>query len=640
MHDGALIAHLYVVFSLPKEDCQDFASPSVDAKMQHHSPSLAGAGVVTSFSLDTIYGVRHRAQVAIRAPYDLTKCRRFFVRPATPRQRQYEALRAYFFEGIGSDAAARRFGYSPGAFRVLCHAFRRGELPDFFAVVRPGRREQPRKGRAHDQIVALRKRNYSVYEISQALSERGMPLSATAVREVLAAEGFAPLPRRLDEERPAVAGPSTEAVANIRSFTLTPREFTTRVGGLFLFIAELVRLNTDTLALGAKLPGSRMIPAAHALRASLALKLWAIERKSHIMALVADEGLALFCGLNVMPKRSFLSEYSSRITPQNVSRLLALWHERLAGEALFSGESINLDFHSVPYFGEHPVVETHYLPRRSRRQPSILTFLAQDADSQVFCYSNADIRKGEEAEEIFRFIEFWKRQHGKVPQHLVFDSKLTTYEGLDRLDAAGITFMTLRRRSKGLLAEVYELAASAWRTITLNLPSRKYRTPQVFEQKVCLRERTYRQLFIKDLGHDEPTILVTNDRHASARNLITRYAKRMLIENALADAVRFFHIDALSSSVGFKVDFDMALLVLASALYRLMARRMRGYDDAQARRIFRDLIDMPANVAIATDEVTVRFHRRAHLPMVLASGLIDQPVLVPWWQGRSLRLIH
>jgi hypothetical protein len=158
---------------------------------------------------------------------------------------------------------------------------------------------------------------------------------------------------------------------------------------------------------------------------------------------------------------------------------------------------------------------------------------------------------------------------------------------LYRLDAAGITFMTLRRRSKGLLAEVGELAASAWRTVTLDLPSRKYRTPKIFEQKVCLRERFYRQLFIKDLGHEEPTILVTNDRHANARNLITRYARRMLIENALADAVRFFHIDALSSSVGFKVDFDMALLVLGSALYRLMARRMRGYDDAQGRRIFR-----------------------------------------------------
>ena len=543
-------------------------------------------------------------------------------------------------ERLASAEAARRFGYSPGAFRVLCHTFRRGELPDFFTTAHPGPREQPKKSAAQKQIVALRKRNYSVYEISQALKEQGTPLSATAVREVLAAEGFAPLPRRLDEERPGRVGPSAEAVANVGDFTLSSREFTTRVGGLFLFIADLVRIDTDALALAAKLPGSRMIPAAHALRAALALKLWSIERKSHVMALVADEGLALFCGLNAMPKKSFLSEYSSRITRQTVSRLLASWHTRFAGDALFTGESLNLDFHSVPYFGEHPLVQSHYLAKRSRRQPSILTFLAQDADSHVFCYANADIRKGEEADEVFRFIDFWKRQYGRVPQHLVFDSKLTTYEGLDRLDAAGITFMTLRRRTKGLLADVDGLPPSAWRTVTLDLPHRKYRTPRIYEQKVRLRERSYRQLFIKDLGHDEPTILVTNDAKSSARNLITRYAKRMLIENALADAVRFFHIDALSSSVGFKVDFDMALLVLASALYRLTARRMRGYDDAQARQIFRDLVDMPADVAVTPAEVKVRFHRRAHLPIVLASGLIDKPVAVPWWQGRSLRLVQ
>ena len=576
----------------------------------------------------------------IRSLYELTDPRQFFAEPATPRQRQYEALRAYFVERLASAEAARRFGYSPGAFRVLCHTFRRGELPDFFTTAHPGPREQPKKSAAQKQIVALRKRNYSVYEISQALKEQGTPLSATAVREVLAAEGFAPLPRRLDEERPGRVGPSAEAVANVGDFTLSSREFTTRVGGLFLFIADLVRIDTDALALAAKLPGSRMIPAAHALRAALALKLWSIERKSHVMALVADEGLALFCGLNAMPKKSFLSEYSSRITRQTVSRLLASWHTRFAGDALFTGESLNLDFHSVPYFGEHPLVQSHYLAKRSRRQPSILTFLAQDADSHVFCYANADIRKGEEADEVFRFIDFWKRQYGRVPQYLVFDSKLTTYEGLDRLDAAGITFMTLRRRTKGLLADVDGLPPSAWRTVTLDLPHRKYRTPRIYEQKVRLRERSYRQLFIKDLGHDEPTILITNDAKSSARNLITRYAKRMLIENALADAVRFFHIDALSSSVGFKVDFDMALLVLASALYRLTARRMRGYDDAQARQIFRDLVDMPADVAVTPAEVRVRFHRRAHLPIVLASGLIDKPVTVPWWQGRSLRLVQ
>jgi transposase len=556
------------------------------------------------------------------------------------RQRQYEALRAFYVEQLPSSEVARRFGYSPGSFRLLCHAFRRGDLPEFFATARPGRREQPQKSRARDQIIALRKRNYSVYEISQALKEQGMPLSATAVREVLAAEGFAPLPRRLDEERLARIGPSVEAVANINDFTLGPREFSTRTGGLFLFIPDLVRLDSDALAHGAKLPGSRMIPAAHALRASLALKLWAIERKSHIMALVADEGLALFCGLNAMPKKSFLSEYSSRITPQKISRLLALWHAQLGGDHLFDGQSLNLDFHSVPYFGEHPLVESHYLPKRSRRQPSILTFLAQDADSQVFCYSNADIRKGEEADEIFRFIDFWKRQYGKLPQHLVFDSKLTTYDGLDRLDTLGITFLTLRRRSPSLLAEAAALPATAWRTITLEVPHRRYRNPRVYEQKVRLRQRTHRQFFITDLGHDEPTILLTNDANSTAKTLITRYAKRMLIENALADAVRFFHVDALSSSVGFKVDFDMALLVLASGLYRLMARRMRGYNDAQARQIFRDLIDMPADVTIDQDEISVRFHRRAHLPIVLASGLFDKPIAVPWWNGRSLRLVQ
>lgn len=576
----------------------------------------------------------------ISAPVDLTEARRFFIEPGGPRQRQYEALRAFFLERVHSAEAAGRFGYSPGAFRVLCHAFRRGELPAFFATAHPGPHQQPKKSRAHEQIVALRKRNYSVYEISQTLKEQGTPLGVTAVREVLAEEGFAPLPRRLDEERPHGIGPDAQAVADVRDFVLAPREFTTQVGGLFLFVPDLAGLDVDALALGAKLPGSSMIPAGHALRAALALKLWSIERKSHIMALAADPGLALFCGLNAVPKKSFLSEYSSRITPQKVTRLLALWHRQLSAEALLTASSLNLDFHSVPYFGEHPLVESHYLSKRSRRQPSVLTFLAQNADNQVFCYSNADIRKGEESEAIFRFIAFWKRQYGELPSHLVFDSKLTTYQGLDRLDALGITFLTLRRRSPSLLAKIDQLPPSAWRTITLDIPHRKYRTPRIYEQKATPREQSFRQFFIRDLGHEEPTILLTNDTRSTARSIIARYAKRMLIENALADAVRFFHIDALSSSVGFKVDFDMALLVIASGLYRLLARRMRGYDDAQARQIFRDLIDMPADVAVTDQEVRVRFHRRAHLPIVLASGLIDQPVPIRWWHGRPLRIVQ
>src|SRR5215468_1625653 len=575
----------------------------------------------------------------ISTPIDLIECRGFFEKPATPSQRQYEALRAYFLEEVPSTEVARRFGYTPAAFRMLCYEFRRRQLPDFFALRRPGPREQPKKSKVRDEVVALRKRNYSIYDISRALKEQGTPLGATAVREILLEEGFARLPRRLDEERPSRVGPTIEAVADVREFSLAPREFTTRVGGLFLFIPDLVRLDAEALAERAKLPGSKMIPPLQGLLAALALKLWSIERKSHIMALVADEGLGLFCGLNAIPKKSFLSEYSSRITPQKVSKLLGAWHAQLGGETILPGQSFNLDFHSVPYFGEHPLVQSHYLSKRSRRQPSILVFLAQDADSDIFCYSNADIRKGEEADEVFRFVKFWTREHGEAPQHLVFDSKLTTFEGLDRLDEEGITFITLRRRSPALLKEIAGLPPSAWRTITLDVPHRKYRTPRICEQKARPRERTFRQFFIKDLGHDEPTILLTNDCQ-SAKHLITRYARRMLIENALSDAVRFFHLDALASSVGMKIDYDMALLVLASGLYRLMANRMRGYDDAQARQIFRDLIDMSADVTITNRQVTVRFHRRAHLPIVLSSGLFNKSFRVPWWNGRPLRFIE
>ncbi|NWG12583.1 MAG: hypothetical protein HXY20_03515 [Acidobacteria bacterium] len=551
----------------------------------------------------------------------------------------YEALRAYFVEGRKPKDVARDFGYSVGSFHVLCHHFRRQSEPLFFLSPRPGPRSQPKKSAARDMIVDLRKRNYSVYEISEALRESHRPLSPTAVREVLKQEGFAPLPRRLDEERPGYPRPTIEPVADLRSFSLESRSFSTRGGGLFLFVPDLIRLEIDKLAAAAHLPGSKMIPAPHALRSCLALKLWSIERKSHIMALVADEGLGLFAGLNVIPKKSYLSEYSSRIHHTRTIQLLAAWHELLSGTNLFTGESFNLDFHSVPYYGEDPTVQRHFVSARSRRQPSILIFLAQDAESRAFCYSNADLRKGEESEEIFRFISFWQRTHdGQLPEHLVFDSRLTTYANLARLDDMGISFITLRRRSAAIMKEIVTLARSAWRVVELDIPTRKYQTPSVYQQTVQLAGRDFRQLYIQDLGHDEPTVLLTNQRRVPDKHLITRYAQRMIIENALSDAVRFFHMDALSSSVGLRVDFDMALLVVASCLYRLLAKRMRGYSDAQARQIFRDIVDTPADIRITDREVEVSFHRRSHLPIILASGLTERPVPVPWWNGRPLRL--
>lgn len=574
----------------------------------------------------------------IRTPNKITDPKAFFTKPSNSRHRMYEALRCYFVEGKTSSESARTYGYTEGAFRVLCHKFRNGHPVEFFISTRPGPRLQPKKSVAKDRCVELRKQNYSIYEISEALKSSGIHLSPTGVREVLKNEGFSALPRRLDEERPQGAKAAIEAVADVRVFTLAPGQFTTQCGGLFLFIPDLYRLNLDEVARKAHLPGSKMIPAAHALRSALALKLWSTNRNSHVMALVSDPGLALFPGLNVIPKKSFLSEYSSRVTSRDVNKLLCVWHEHVRGENLFEGESFNVDFHSIPFYGKDPIVENHYVSMRSRSQPSVLVFMAQDLQSRVFCYSNADLRKGDESDEILQFITFWKKNHGSNPKHLVFDSKLTTYANLAKIDIMEIPFITLRRRSHSLLKEVYDLPASAWRKIELDVPTRKYKTPRVFEKKVILEGREFRQLFVLDLGHEEPTILLTNQKKVSHPALITRYAQRMLIENVLSDSVRFFAMDALSSSVGMKVDFDMGLLVIASALYKMVGRRMRGYDDAQARHIFRDIVDIPADITITDDKVRVDFHRRAHLPLILASDLVNKPIKVPWWGNRGLIL--
>lgn len=231
------------------------------------------------------------------------------------------------------------------------------------------------------------------------------------------------------------------------------------------------------------------------------------------MPLAADEGLALFANLNAIPEKSWLAGYSCQTARPMTLRLNAAWHGQL-GKAINPGDSFNLDFHSVPFSSQDPQIEKHYVSMRSRSQPSVPVFLVHDAGGQAFCYSNADIRKGEERDEIFRFISFWQELRGGLPRELVFDSQLTTLDNLTKLDGMGIRFITLRRRSPRILKEIEDLPASAWRRITLDVPTRQHRTPSVFEQTVQLAGRPFRQIYAKDLGHDAPTVFLTNHRQS------------------------------------------------------------------------------------------------------------------------------
>ena len=257
------------------------------------------------------------------------------------------------------------------------------------------------------------------------------------------------------------------------------------------------------------------------------------------------------------------------------------------------------------------------------------------------CYAHAGVPKADKAAEVLRFAEFWRERTGHQPAELVFDSQLTTYEHLHQLNQCGIRFLTLRRRTRPMLGRIWSLPASAWRRITLPSLTRAFRTPKVLDERIKLPgyEGKLRQISIIDLGHEEPTILLTNNTRESCPTLVTRYAQRMLIENGISEAIQFFHLDALSSMVGMKVDFDLQITLMAGSLYRLLAERIGGeYRRATAKTMFRNLLDVSATVEVIDHEVVVTFDKRAHNPYLVASGLADQPTSMPWFGDKQLRL--
>ena len=433
----------------------------------------------------------------------------------------------------------------------------------------------------------------------------------------------------------------TADVADVRQLDLGQRQFRTKFGGLFLFMNDLIGCGLDRLLGKAGFPGSEMVSAGCAMRSLLALKLFSNARHGHVMSYVLDEGLGLFAGLNVIPKRSFLTEYSCRVEPASHGKLMALWLDAVRRQGLKHGESFDLDFHTIPFHGEDALIEKHYVSKRSRSQKGVLAFLAQDAETRVFCYANADLRKGEQNDQVLAFVDFWKKRTGRHPQELIFDSKLTTYANLNKLNRRRIEFITLRRRPPNLLRELALMPASAWRTIELQNIARLYRTPRIIDRQISLPGYAgpIRQIIITDLGHEEPTVLLTNQLKRSAPQLIGRYAQRMIIENTIADGIDFFHMDALSSAVPMKVNCDLQLTLMASSLYRMLGHRVgNGYQRVKSRHIFRDLVDATATVTINPKEIEVRFQKRAHNPLLLAAGFDKMDTAVPWLGNKRLRL--
>jgi hypothetical protein len=419
---------------------------------------------------------------------------------------------------------------------------------------------------------------------------------------------------------------------------LPGRQLRTRLAGLFLFLPLLARLRFDTLVVQAGYPGSRMIPAPAALLSLLALKLLDKERRSHLDDFNCDAALGLFAGLNILPKKSYATDYSYRTTRPQQQQLLSGWISGLAPLLFPEAQAFCLDFHPIPYRGEPEVLDNHYLPTRGKAGTSILTFFAHEPTSRVLCYANANLTRADQPGELMRFVEFWHAVTGHDPQWLYFDSKLVPYAELARLNERHIGFVTIRRRGSAILRRLRALPAADWHPAIIDIPKRRHRHIRYIEETTRLRDypNPIRQLAVAGLGREEPTLCLSNNFAVRAREVITRYAGRNSVEDALGISVNFFHLDCLASEVRLNVDLDVALTVVANGCYRWLASRLHGFSKAKPKQLFRRFVETSGVVEVQADRLVVHFEKRCHNPILREAALHQECPSIPWLQNRPV----
>jgi hypothetical protein len=298
-------------------------------------------------------------------------------------------------------------------------------------------------------------------------------------------------------------------------------------------------------------------------------------------------------------------------------------------------QGLRLDFHAIMSYGEETILDKHYVPRRSQRTRSVLTFLAQDGQEHTIVYANAELTAREQSGEVIAFCRFYERTPGQPPKLLVFDQKLTTQEHLAELDEMGVGFITLRQRSPKLIEALEQLPASAWTRTRLDRAG-KHKTATYHEDQVTIAGRSFRQLAVNGLGREHATLILTN-RQLTAKQLIERYGKRWGIENQLSEQIRAFHLDSLCSQVPLAVDFDVTLTVLADIVYRRFARGLHASYRNQTPDTIREyLINGIGELHLTPDNVEVRLRRRTHTPALLDANYQDKRIEVPWWGTRTL----
>ena len=565
---------------------------------------------------------------------------KYFLHPVHDWQKRYEALRASFVDRLPAKVVADRFGYSLSYINLLRHQFIHEKI-DFSEPVSEGK-IQRRKVDAltRSKICTMREHRLSAGEIVQLLSEDGIELSVRTVERVLAEEGYSKLPRRSRLRIGlTVKGAKVPAVSHsiqIREFEYS--KIDCDAAGLFLFAPFIEHLKIGEIVKKAGLPGSKKIPATNYFLSFLALKLLGTQRYAHMGEHSFDPGTGLFAGLNVLPKCTAMSTYSYSIDSAHLIKLQKAFVNQAIKLGLYDKQVINLDFHTIPHFGEESVLQKHWAGARNKVMKGALTLFAQDAASKLILYTAADINKQEADDQVLDFFSFWKKMQRGVSPTFVFDSKFTSYPNLSALTQLGIKFITLRRRGKKLIDNMDNLGP--WQRVHIPHAKRKYPKPLVYESMVEMKNYSgqLRQVIIRGNGREKPTFLISNDLENPVEILIGNYSRRWRVENVISEAVKFFNLNMLSSPILVKVHFDVVMTMIADTLYSMMAKKLRGFEDCDAPKIYRDFVRGKGKITTDGKKITVTYPKRAHNPILRSVPWHRMPRSLSWLDGAELGL--
>ena len=569
----------------------------------------------------------------------------FFTKTATPRQKQYEAIRAIIVDHLAYHDVAKKFGYKTSSLYTMVTEAKTGKL-NLFPEVQLGPRKRHTDDKTQNTIIKLRGANFSVIDIQKKLKSDEIIISARTIERVLADAGFDKLPRRTYQERGVTVKNKTipSKSENLDFDKLEPFKTDCPVAGVYLLLPYIIESGIVDVVKKCKLPESSIIGATQACLSMLILKLIGHDRLSKVDNYDQEIGFGIFAGVNVLPKPTYMCTYSCRTSEAMLLGFQKAILEKLMTcyPQLYDGQFINLDFHGIPHHGNEVEMENIWCGSKHKSMKAANTIFAQDSKNKTLVYTRADILRKEEAEEIKKFVDYWKALKGKVSETLVFDCKLTKYSVLGELNEAKqkIKFITLRKRNAKLLEKTELIPDKQWQKVKIDIPKRKYTKVSVNESKVILSgcKKSFRQLIIKDHGRKNPTFIITNNDELSLEEILEVYAKRWRIENKLSELITFFNLNALSSPLMIRIHFDILWTLVADSIYRRFAQDLRRFEHHDAKTIFRKFINMPGQVVYDGNRFLVNIRKRSHTPILKGVDKLTKPVAVPWLDGKTIEV--